>query len=152
FSDGTPLDSAAVRFTFERLADPNHEYHRGIAWGDAILDDWFERIETPDAHTAVFHLNRPFLPLLYNLAIPPASIVNPAHVKASWPDDVVTKPMGSGPYVLEEWKPGTYVKLKARESHWRGTPKTETLFFSTQKDANQRMSGLRQGSTHLVPV
>jgi dipeptide transport system substrate-binding protein len=54
--------------------------------------------------------------------------------------------------VLDEWKAGAYVRLKARPDHWRGKPRTDTLFFTVQKDTNQRMSALRKGEVHLAPV
>jgi peptide/nickel transport system substrate-binding protein len=152
FADGTPVDSAAVKYSFERVISPEHpEHFPGIAWTEDLLGDWFTAIETPDTHTAVFVLNRPFVPLLRVLATPPASIVSPAYTKATG-EAVVSKPMGSGPYVLEDWKRGAFIKLRARKDHWRGAPATEQLFFVVQTDANQAMSALRKGETHFLTV
>ncbi|MEQ8820156.1 MAG: ABC transporter substrate-binding protein [Sumerlaeia bacterium] len=152
FSDGSPVNAEAVKFTFERIVDTEHPEHYAIAWTNDILGDWFSHIETPDEYTAVFVLHRPFVPLLFNLAIPAASIVSPSHVKAMGSDRIISEPMGSGPYVLEEWKKDAYVRLRARDSHWRSTPKSRTIFFRVQKDANQRMASLKRGEVHLVPV
>jgi peptide/nickel transport system substrate-binding protein len=152
FTNGDPVDAAAVRYTFERIVDTKHPEHFSISWRSYILGDWFNHIETPDDRTVVFVLNRPFVPLLYNLAIPAASIVHPGHVREMGADRVVSSPMGSGPYELEEWKPGAYVAVKARESHWRGTPKTQRLVFRVQRDQNQTMSALRTGDSHLAVV
>jgi len=60
--------------------------------------------------------------------------------------------MGSGPYVLKEWRSGAYVILEARDSHWRGRAKTDRLIFRVQKDQNQTMSALRKGESHLAIV
>ena len=152
FSNGDPVDAAAVRYTFERIVDTSHPEHFSIAWRSYILGDWFDHIETPDDLTVVFVLNRPFVPLLYNLAIPAASIVHPGHVREMGADRVVSSPLGSGPFVLEEWKPGAYVSIKARESHWRGKPKTDRIIFRVQRDQNQTMSALRTGDSHLAVV
>jgi len=152
FSNGKPLVSSDVKATFDRIVNPDDPLAFGIAWSSEILGDWFDHIETPDDHTAVFVLNRPFVPLLLNLAMPAASIINPEHLRKVGANGSVTQPMGSGPYVLEEWKVGAYVKLKARENHWRGKPRNKTLFFRVQKDMNQAMAGLVRGDTHLVPV
>ncbi len=152
FSDGTPVTSEAVRYTFERLRDPNHPEHFGISWTDSILGDWFDHFEVPDDRTIVFVLNRPYVPLLANLAIAAASIVNPDHVRSVGREQIATDPMGSGPYVLDEWKTGNYVRLRARDSHWRGRAKNDVLIFRTQKDMNQRMAALKRGDIHIAPV
>lgn len=152
FSDGSRVNAAAVKYTFDRIVDTKHPEHFGINWTENILGDWFDRIEAPDEQTVVFHLHRPFVPMLANLAMPAASIVSPAHIKAMGPDKSASTPMGSGPYVLEEWKRGAYLKLKARPDHWRGRPKTDTLFWRVQGDMNQALSALRKGETHVVLV
>lgn len=152
FADGTPVTSAAVKYTFERITNTSHPEHFGINWTENILGEWFDRIEAPDDQTVVFHLHRPFVPMLANLAMPSASIVNPAHIKAMGADNSAARPMGSGAYELEEWKRGAYLKLKARPNHWRGRPKTDTLFWRVQADMNQALSALRKGETHVVLV
>jgi peptide/nickel transport system substrate-binding protein len=150
FSDGSPVTSEAVKFTFERIINTDHPQHfPGIAWTTDLLGDWFTNIETPDSKTAVFNLNRPFVPLLQVLAMPPSSIVSPAYTIANG-EEVVSRPLGSGPFVLQEWKRGAYIKLKARHDYWGGSPATETVFFQVQPDPNQALSGLRTGDTHLI--
>lgn len=152
FSNGDPVLASDVKFTFERIVDPEHPQHFTIPWSSDILGDWFDHIETPDDHTAVFVLNRPYVPLLSNLAIPPASIVSERHLKEVGRDRSVTEPMGSGPYELDEWQQGQFVVLRARDTHWRGRGKTDRLIFRTQKDQNQTMSALRRGDSHLAIV
>lgn len=150
FWDGTPVNAEAVKFTFERVADKNHPQHfPGMAYAEDLLGDWFKGIETPDEHTAVFVLNRPFVPLLLHLATAPASIVSPAYWRETG-ETVVEKPMGSGPFKLAEWKRGAYVKVTARPDHWRGSPASETVFFQVQPEPAMAFGALRKGSTHLV--
>lgn len=152
FSNGDPVDAEAVKYTFDRLWNRDHPEHFGISWRSYILGDWFDGVEIVDDYTVAFVLNRPFVPLLFNLAIPAASIVHPRHVAAMGPDRSASVPLGSGPYVLEEWRRGAYAALRARDTHWRGTPKTERLIFRVQRDQNQTMSALRSGDSHLAVV
>lgn len=151
FSDGSAMNAEAVKYSFDRISVPDHpEQFPGLAWASGdLLGDWFDRIEIADDHTVVFHLKRPFVPLLPTLAIPPASIVSPSHTKTTG-ESVVSNPVGTGPYVLDEWKRGAYLKLKARPDHWRGHAANETLFFQVQPDPSQALSALRTGDAHLV--
>ncbi|MDX2175906.1 MAG: ABC transporter substrate-binding protein [Candidatus Sumerlaeia bacterium] len=151
FSDGSPMNAEAVKYTFDRVTDDTHpEHFPGLSWGSGyLLGDWYERMEILDDHTVLFVLNRPYVPLLQSLAIPPASIVSPAHTKATG-EAVVGNPLGTGPYTLAEWKRGAYLKLSARKDYWGGHPANETLFFQVQPDPSQALSALRTGDAHLV--
>ncbi len=150
FSNGAPVTADAVQFSLQRIYDENHEAHWNSVWKEDVLGSWFSHFEIIDDRTIVLVLEEPYVALLANLAMPCASILNPDHVLAMGRDRVVTDPLGSGPYILEEWKTGNYLRLKSRDDHWRGKPATDTLIFRTQKDMNQRMASLRKGDVHLV--
>lgn len=152
FSDGTKFTSEAVKFSLERINDTTHPQHfPGIAWADELLGDWFSHIETPDPQTAVVVLHRPFTPLLQALAIPPASIVSPDHWRKTG-EAVVSNPVGTGAYVLDEWKRGAYLKMTARKDYWGNHGASETIFLQAQPDPNQSLSALRTGDVHCVVV
>ena len=104
FQDGTPFDSADVKFSFERAMAPDSvNAQKG-------LFEPIESIETPDPSSVVIRLKRPTALFTWNLAWGDAVIVAPETVA-----DEKTHPVGTGPYRLEEWRPGDRLTLVGRD-------------------------------------
>src|SRR5437870_6910753 len=96
FHDGTALDAAAVKFTFDRVIDPAHPHAKSGKWSfvTGYLSS-VKSVETLDPQTVQLHLKYPTSSLLALLALPNCAIVSPtAFTKA--PADFDTKPVGSG--------------------------------------------------------
>jgi peptide/nickel transport system substrate-binding protein len=109
FSDGRALTSAAYAYSLRRVLDPANlsPYTSGIAPFLAPAG-----IHTPDRHTLRLELKRPnaFLDVLLSGqqfgAVPPG-----------WQPS--QKPVGSGPFELEEFQAGTNAVLLANTHYWR---------------------------------
>ncbi|MFI9244444.1 ABC transporter substrate-binding protein [Streptomyces sp. NPDC053086] len=96
FSNGDDLTSADVKFSFDRMlkiADPA---------GPAIMFPMLDKIETPDAKTAVFHLKVPDATFPSKIASGAGSIVDHRQYDAN---GLRTdhKAVGSGPYQLDSF-------------------------------------------------
>ena len=111
FSDGKPVTSEDVRFSFELLRKRGRPQHRA-AFNQA------RSVETPDALTIRFDLsgaNDRELPM--NFALMP---ILPAHAVnlERFDDSNLEPPLGSGPYVLKEVKPGEILRLERNRDYW----------------------------------
>ncbi|HXY59093.1 MAG TPA: extracellular solute-binding protein [Methylocystis sp.] len=122
FSDGAPITSADVLFSFDLLKTKGRPQHR-VAYG------LVRSIDAPDAHTVRYDLtgagNRE-LPLL--LALMP---VLPKHATDTerFQDASLALPVASGPYVVAEIDPGARVLLKRDPNYWgRDLPSQRGLF------------------------
>src|SRR5258708_981338 len=104
--DGSPLTSADVKATFERIRKPPEGI---VSVRQADFED-IASIETPDAQTVVFKLAAPNSSMLLTLASPWNCVYSAAKLKEDprWPE---THIMGTGPYKFVE---------HARGSHWTG--------------------------------
>lgn len=76
-------------------------------------------------------------------------------VKICHPDDYTAegfaeKPIGTGPYVVDEFVGGSYVVLKANEDYWGGAPAIKTVNIKVISDAAQRSIALETGEVDLV--
>jgi peptide/nickel transport system substrate-binding protein len=121
FSDGTPIDAAAVKFNFDRWrlisspyhADFSYPYYASMFGGfPGLVAD----VEAPKADTVVFTLTRPFAPFLHDLAMPSFAIGSPKAIR----DDLrgfAQHPVGYGPYVLSEWVKDDHVTLAASSNY-----------------------------------
>jgi peptide/nickel transport system substrate-binding protein len=96
FSNGNPLTSADVKFSFERTLKI------GAPSGPTPLLSTIERIETPDERTVVFHLKVPDATFPSKIASGAGSIVD----HREYPADALRtdgKAVGSGPYKLDSF-------------------------------------------------
>jgi ABC-type transport system substrate-binding protein len=123
FSTGRPLAAADVRYAIERVLDPQTrsqgaEFFRGIIGAEQCTPAHcaVDGIEIPDAHTIRFRL-RDFDPLfLHKLAMPFAAAI-PAEEVQRWGEDFARHPVGSGPFMLQEWAQGQRL-LFVRNPHY----------------------------------
>ncbi|MBP6898743.1 MAG: ABC transporter substrate-binding protein [Burkholderiaceae bacterium] len=106
FQDGTPFDSAAVKFSFERAKAPGSTNKAKKQVFDNISS-----VVTPDAETVILTLNTADPTLPFRLGENTAVILSPKSA-----DSTATNPVGTGPYKLEGWQKGTAVTL----SKWDG--------------------------------
>jgi peptide/nickel transport system substrate-binding protein len=122
FSDGAPITAADVAFTFELLKRKGRPQQRG----DYGL---VKAIETPDPQTVRFDLTGADdreLPL--SLAMMP--VLSKAHTDPEkFDDQTLQPPVGSGPYVVAEVRPGQRLVLKRNPDYWgRDVPAMRGLY------------------------
>ena len=150
FHDGTPLDAAAVKFTFDRVIDPNHPHAKSGKWSfvTGYLSS-VKSVEVVDPLTVQLNLKYPTGSLPALLALPNCAIVSPtAFVKA--PADFDAKPVGSGRYKLESWERGSRLVLRRNDDYWGVKGKPRALVYRGIPDANTRVSELLTGGVDLI--
>lgn len=140
WEDGTPITSADVRQSVERLYDdwasdgpmyvPQWLSGSGQDFRKALPDGPYKGkhlpasvLDTPDPQTVVFHFKAPHPDAPYAMAMPnigaaPAAPGKDTGVKYN------NRPMASGPYKFAEIKPGKTISL-VRNEHW--DPKTDPI-------------------------
>ena len=150
FHDGTPLDAAAVKFTFDRVIDPTHPHAKSGKWSfvTGYLSS-VKSVEVLDPQTVQLHLKYPTGSLPALLALPNCAIVSPtAFTKA--PADFDTKPVGSGRYKFESWERGSRLVLRRNDDYWGVKGKPQALVYRGIPEANTRVSELLTGGVDLI--
>ena len=89
FHDGTTLDAAAVKASYDRILDP------AMAAPYKSFLGTLTTVDAPDATTAVFNFSEPYAPFFTNGGT--IGIVSPAGV-AQFGDDFGHNPAGAGPF------------------------------------------------------
>lgn len=160
FSDGTPINAAAVKFNFDRWRLLSNPYHANLPYG--IYADMFggfpgliTHVRAPNATTVVFTLKRPFSPFLRDLAMPSFAIGSPKAIS----DDLEgfgQHPVGYGPYVLKHWVKGDHITLVANPL-WRGVkPVYRTVVIRDIPNPAASVRQMRRGGidflTNLRPA
>jgi len=132
FTNGRPVVAADVKYSIERVLQPQTrsqgaEFFRIIRGADACTEAQcaVAGLETPDQYTIRFQL-RDFDPLfLHKLTMPFAAAV-PSEEVARWGEDFARHPVGSGPFVLQEWVSGRHLLLKRNPDYFiRSLPRLE---------------------------
>lgn len=140
FHDGAAFDSAAVRFSFERAKAPGSTNKALKALFDNIA-----AIATPDARTVVLTLHRPDANFLFRLGEPPAVILHPQSAA-----QVATRPVGTGPYLFEQWSRGKSITL-AKFDAYRDAARVrlERASFQFLHAAENQVAALQEGKIDL---
>jgi peptide/nickel transport system substrate-binding protein/oligopeptide transport system substrate-binding protein len=136
FSNGRRVSALDFKYSFERVLTPGTKAPLTwvldkIAGAREVLSGktaTLSGIRTPDDHTLVITLEKPFGPFLSLLAMSTAYVVPREDVERLG-QDFGTRPVGSGPYVLREWKHGQHLLLAAREEYFDGRPPLNGIYY-----------------------
>lgn len=161
FHDGTPFDSAAVVWNFERwrfTKHPQHdnqlkagktfEYYEGQFGG---FDDksLISKVEAVNPTTVRISLKSPQGPFLSNLAMFVFVFASPTALEKHG-TGFSKNPAGTGPFKFVEWKVGQEVILEANQDYWdkANMPKAQRVIIRNIKDSSQRLAALKAGEIH----
>jgi peptide/nickel transport system substrate-binding protein len=148
FHNGAAFTADDVVFTFspERLIGKDSPLPQGRAYF-GVLD----RVEKVDDHTVRFITKAPDPLLEQRLASWAAWVVN----KADWLEKAKGKgfaqfPVGTGPFMLDDYKADQHVRLKAFDAYWGGKPTAETVTFQKVPEPAARIAGLVSGEFDII--
>jgi peptide/nickel transport system substrate-binding protein len=143
FSDDTPVLASDVEFSLTRQRDAEAAPMRS-------LYQVISAIETPDDRTVILKLSKPYTPLMSALAMFAASIV-PEHAVKEHGDSFGEHPVGSGAFVLKEWRRGESVVLERNPLYWEeGLPKLDGVEWIYVPNDNTRMLKLTAGEVEAA--
>jgi peptide/nickel transport system substrate-binding protein len=114
FHDGSPLTSADVKASYERIIHPP----QGVVSARQVDFSSISSIDTPNPLTVVFHLQWPEAAMLQNFASPWNCIYSAAKLAAD-PQFPKTHILGTGPFVFVEHVKGQYWRGKRWDKYFR---------------------------------
>ena len=141
FHNGNAFTAADVKFTFERMKDPQYSKLLNIA--NSIAS-----IETPDDYTVIFKNVKPvpwFAETMHQ-----NFIVDMESSKDRDDGDYNTKPIGTGAYKFVEWVKGSYIRMAANADYWEGAPKYQTVDIRPITEEATRFAALAGKQADIV--
>jgi peptide/nickel transport system substrate-binding protein len=156
FSDGTALDAAAVVANLDIwYAGRKNEGINPIG----LFPKTYDRAEAIDATTVKVFFKKPtlgFIPTLGyhgSILISPKTLAQPASEQAD-----LGKTSGSGPYVVEAWKEGDFVKLvKRKDYNWgpaavghTGPAFLDTITYKLVSEPSLRVASVQSGQADVA--
>ena len=145
FHNGDDFSAEDVKFTFERIMQPDsgHAYRRGFV--DAI-----ERIEVVDPATVRFVLKAPWLSFFTTARYALTPIVPKKYYESVGPKGFLDKPIGTGPFRLAGAKAGEWTRYEAFEGYWGGAPKIRSATQRLVGEPFTRYAMLERGEADIV--
>ena len=141
FHNGNPFTAEDVKFTFERLGNP--DVSEFINTGKSIAS-----IDIIDDYTLVIKTKQPIPWFASNFH--QLFMMDKESTVARDPGEVEVKPIGTGAYKLVEWVKGSYVKMVANEDYWEGTPPIKNIELRPITESSTRFAALVSGKAELV--
>ncbi len=151
FHDGTKMDAAAVKFSIDRLMDPETK---------SAMRPFYEpvhSVEVLDPHTLQVRLKQPYGFFLHMLAAYRTGLViyHPgATQKYTLKDRQQGKPEalpGCGPFRLIEWVKGSHLVMDRFDKYFMpGRPYLDRIMIRTIKDPVAEMAAFKAGETDFI--
>lgn len=145
FHDGTPFNAEAVKFSLDRVLDPNVTVP--IRGSYTVIQE----VEVVDDYTVRLHLSQPSPALMAALSTTMVGIISPASVEEH--GNTYTNyqhPVGTGPYVFKEYVPGERVVVEKNPDYWGEEPYYDRVIFQVVPEAATRMSQLLSGQVDMI--
>jgi peptide/nickel transport system substrate-binding protein len=157
FSDGTPLNAAAVKFSLERAKAFGAKDAEAAGF---LLSD-IRSIAAPADDKVVITLAEPNVTFLSRLAYSVASIVSPKAyagnvltgsetgpaVTAKYKTDTV---VGTGPYRITAYQERELVDLEANPDYWGTAPKTKRIRLRLFAKSSELKNSLQTGEVDVA--
>lgn len=152
WSDGEPITSADVKFTWEAVMD---------AGNAPVSRTGYEKIasvETPDDLTVVIKFSELYPPwqTLFTQGPNNLGAILPKHIlegqTALESNDFIHQPtVSSGPWVITEWVPGDFMTLLPNPNFHGGLPKLDRIQIRFVPDPATALAALQTGDVDWFP-
>lgn len=149
-----------VLFSYYRMADPTHPFHKITAgqtfayFEDMGMGKIVDKLEKVDDTTVRFKLKHAEAPFLANLAMDFASILSAEYAgkmqAAGTPEAIDREAIGTGPFQFVSYQKDAVIRYKAFDQHWSGRPKIDNLVYAITPDASVRYAKLKAGECHVM--
>lgn len=144
FHDGTEFDAQAVKVNIEHTKDP--------ATRTLFTADFepIDAVEVVDTYTVRLKLKGAAAPLLASFGMQPGHMISPAALE-KYGKDAGRNPVGTGPYVFQEWVEQDHITLKRNPNYWGpDAALLDEVVFRIVPDPAVRLTNLKAGELDYV--
>ncbi|MFH1018250.1 MAG: ABC transporter substrate-binding protein [Pseudomonadota bacterium] len=157
-----PLRASDFVYSFKRLADPENQAPQWWVLEGRItgLDEFRERLKAfrgtdpyreidvaglsaPDEKTLVVKLKKPYRRLPFILAMAPTVAV-PREIVEAYGKEFLNHPVGTGPFILKEWRRGQKIVFEKNPKYWSET-------YPSEGEPGDRGLGLLEAAGRPLP-
>jgi peptide/nickel transport system substrate-binding protein len=142
FHNGEPFDARAVKYTFERIADPaNKSEHLSRA-------PTIKRVDIVDPHTVNIVTSE--LDATLPLGVSWWLVMPPQYIQDKGLEYALAHPVGTGPFKFVDWRQGDFITMDANPEYWGGKPNFERLTIKVIPEPATRLAALKAGEAQIA--
>ncbi|MCZ0983327.1 ABC transporter substrate-binding protein [Streptomyces diastatochromogenes] len=153
FSDGSPVDAAAVKKNFDAIPELG-----GLALLAQSYLTGYRRTDVVDAYTAKVVFDRPNAQFLQATSVAALGLVSPADTRRTAQRRCADGVHGSGPFTVSRYRPHQSLALKKRagyawgSSRWakKGAAYLDAVTFDVVAEPGVRAGGLGSGQVDAI--
>ena len=142
FHNGEPFNAEAVRFTVQRVLDPEQKSPNRATISEIA------RVDVLDDATINVVTRQPYAPLLNRLIDFP--IVPPRYTAEKGNQGLTLRPVGTGPFRFVSLVKDEALVVEAFDRHWRGAPRISRIVFKPIPEPFTRAAALRNGEVDVI--
>ncbi len=140
--------------TYRRFTDSNYEYYPGdeyvSSYGPFTLGNWVSGVEKNGDYEMTIQLEQRYAPFLRNLAMFASSVLSEQAIQERG-TDLSQNPMGTGPFVFENWDQGNQrIRLSANQNYWGQGPNVDEVVFTAIGSNTTRAQTLVSGGANII--
>ena len=144
FHNGEPFSAESVKFTMDRILDPNGK----SAWKARFPT--VERVNVVDAATVDIVSRVPNAALVNVMATiwmqPPKYFQQVGEVKFN------QAPVGTGPFRFKEWRPDVFLTMEGNPDYWGGASTVGELTVRAMPEPSTRLAAIESGDAQIAVV
>ncbi len=151
FTPTRKLNADDVIFSFNRVLHKEHAFHQ-VSGGhypffeSVKFSELVETIEKINDYTVRFVLKNNNSSFMANLATDYAVILSAEYaqqlsLKKSL-QEIDTQPIGTGPFLLKEYRVGSFIRFYRNDTYWQEKAKVEQLVFDISPSKTSRLTKL----------
>jgi microcin C transport system substrate-binding protein len=146
FSDGSAITAEDVVFSFDILKAKGHPSYR-------IMMRDVTKAEALDPHTVRFTFKGDLVRDLPSMVAGLPVLSKAYYSKREFDQTTLEAPLGSGPYLIADFRPGAQITYKRRDDYWakdlpisRGVNNFDEIRFEYYRDRTPALEGFKSGN------
>jgi peptide/nickel transport system substrate-binding protein/oligopeptide transport system substrate-binding protein len=159
FSNGREVTASDFKYSFERILNPRTRSPRTWVFsrikGSKEYTEGKARevsgIKARGKYRLEIFLAKPFALFLQFLALPTAYCV-PMEEVEKWKNDFSFHPVGTGPFILEEWRNNLSLKMVVNEHYFADKAKVKGIIYRIIPEDLTAVYEFSSGNLDLLPI
>ncbi|MTD25804.1 ABC transporter substrate-binding protein SapA [Erwinia sorbitola] len=159
FKPTRTMNADDVVFSFERVFNRKHPWHNvnggSYPYFDSLqFPDSVQSVKKLDKNTVEIRLNSPDASFLWHMATHYAPVLSAEYAsqlsKVDRQEQLDREPVGTGPFMLNDYRAGQYVRLQRNDAYWKGKPRMSQVVVDMSAGGTGRLSKLLTGECDVL--